>query len=390
MENDVLPTQNLVGRFMEDDVPSVDVASQWKLMWWKFSQHRLAVVSLIVILAVYVVAFFAGFFAPVAAGTYDRGYVYAPPQALHIIDSDGAFGPFVYGYAQTVDPDSLRRIYTINTEEKIALGFFVKGETYRIGLHGIPVPIIRDLYVEWDVHFFGPKEPDAPFYWLGGDSLGHDVFSRVIWSSQVSLSIGLLGVFVSLTLGIILGGISGLVGGWVDEMIQRIIELLRSIPTVPLWLGFAAAIPSGTDPVHVYFLITLILSLIGWTGMARVVRGRFLSLREEEFIMAAELDGVPRLRIITHHMVPSFLSHIIASVTLAIPAMILGETALSFLNIGLRPPAVSWGVMLQQAQSVSVVANSPWLLAPGLAVVITVLALNFLGDGLRDAADPYR
>jgi peptide/nickel transport system permease protein len=211
----------------------------------------------------------------------------------------------------------------------------------------------------------------------------------LIFASQISLSVGLVGVFLSLTLGLILGGLSGLVGGWVDNLIQRLIEILKSIPDIPLWMALATTVPARWDPVVVYFMITVILSLLGWTQMARVVRGRFLALREEDFILAAELDGVPRLRIITRHMIPSFLSHIIASVTLAIPGMILGETALSFLSLGLRRPVVSWGVMLNEAQSIRVISNMPWMLLPGAAVMITVLVFNFLGDGLRDAADPY-
>jgi peptide/nickel transport system permease protein len=219
--------------------------------------------------------------------------------------------------------------------------------------------------------------------------MGRDVWSRLIFASQISLSVGLVGVFLSLTLGLILGGLSGLVGGWVDNLIQRLIEILKSIPDIPLWMALATTVPARWDPVVVYFMITVILSLLGWTQMARVVRGRFLALREEDFILAAELDGVPRLRIITRHMIPSFLSHIIASVTLAIPGMILGETALSFLSLGLRRPVVSWGVMLNEAQSIRVISNMPWMLLPGAAVMITVLVFNFLGDGLRDAADPY-
>ncbi|MBZ0286177.1 MAG: ABC transporter permease, partial [Anaerolineae bacterium] len=228
------------------------------------------------------------------------------------------------------------------------------------------------------------------FYVLGADDVGRDMLSRLIYASQVSLSVGLIGVFLSLTLGIFLGGLSGLIGGWVDNMIQRMIEILRSVPDIPLWMAMATAVPPRWDPVVVYFGITIILSLLRWTDMARVVRGKFLSLREEDFITAAELDGVPRSRIITRHMIPSFMSHIIASATLAIPGMILGETALSFLSLGLRPPVVSWGVMLQDAMNIATIANMPWLLLPGAAVVITVLAFNFLGDGLRDAADPYR
>ncbi|MCC6804099.1 MAG: ABC transporter permease [Anaerolineae bacterium] len=357
-------------------------------MWWKFRKHRLAMISLTVVIALYVVSFFAGFFAPVATDTYHRTYTQAPPQTIHWLDN-GTFAPFVYAYKQTTDPQTYKRSYTINEDEKIPLGFFVTGDEYKVGLHGIPIPGISSLYFSSNIHLFGPVSAGDPYYPLGADDVGRDILSRMIYASQVSLSIGLVGVFLSLILGILLGGISGLVGGWIDTLIQRIIEILRSVPEIPLWMTLAIAVPPRIDPVYVYFGITIILSLLRWTDMARVVRGRFLSLREEDFIMAAELDGVPRRRIIFRHMIPSFLSHIIASVTLSIPGMILGETALSFLSLGLRPPVVSWGVMLQDAMNVAYIATMPWLLLPGLAVVITVLAFNFLGDGLRDAADPY-
>ncbi len=372
----------------EEEMPRIVIASQWYLMWWKFRKHRLAMVSLTIVIALYIIAFFAGFFAPVVTATYHRNYTQAPPQAIHWFDN-GTFAPFVYGYKQTTDPQTYKRSYAIDESTKIPLGFFVQGDSYQIGLHGLPIPGINKLAISGNVHLFGPVNPDDPFYPLGADDVGRDILSRMIYASQVSLSIGLVGVFLSLILGVLLGGISGLVGGWIDTLIQRVIEILRSIPDIPLWMALATAVPPRLDPVYVYFGITIILSLLRWTDMARVVRGRFLSLREEDFIMAAELDGVPRQRIIMRHMIPSFLSHIIASVTLAIPGMILGETALSFLSLGLRPPVVSWGVMLQDAMNVAYIANMPWLLLPGLAVVITVLAFNFLGDGLRDAADPY-
>lgn len=371
------------------DAPQVAIASQWRLMWWKFRKHRLAMVSLLIVVTLYTVAIFAGFFAPQAKPTYHRNYTQAPPQRIHWFDN-GKFAPFVYGYEQETDPRTFERRYTVNEQEKIPLGFFVKGDPYAIGLSGLPVGWLNKLHIKADIHFFGAKNHGAPFYLFGADDLGRDVWSRVIYASQISLSVGLVGVFLSLGLGIILGGLSGMIGGQVDNLIQRLIELLRSIPDIPLWMALATAVPARWDPTLVYFGITVVLSLLGWTHMARVVRGRFLALREEDFILAAELDGVPRLRIITRHMVPSFLSHIIASVTLAIPGMILGETALSFLGLGLQAPAVSWGVMLRDAQSIRVIANMPWMLIPGVAVSLTVLVFNFLGDGLRDAADPYR
>lgn len=372
----------------QEGEPRIVIASQWRLMWWKFKRHKLAMVSLVIILVMYTVAVFAGFFAPTLTDKFKSGYVAAPPQTIQWVDN-GTFGPFVYGYKLETDPLTYRRTFAVNFEDKIPLAFLVRGEPYKIGLHGLPIPILNKLYIEWDVHFFGPINKGDAFYPFGADDVGRDMLTRLIYGSQVSLSVGLVGVFLSLVLGIFLGGLSGLVGGWVDNLIQRIIEVLRSIPDIPLWMALATAVPPRWDPIWVYFGITVILSLLGWTGMARVVRGKFLSLREEDFVVAAELDGVPRRRIIMRHMLPSFMSHVIASATLAIPGMILGETALSFLGLGLRQPVVSWGVMLHESMDIAAIANTPWLLLPGLAVVITVLSFNFLGDGLRDAADPY-
>lgn len=395
MANDLIETTELATPpaapfpAAEEVLPRVVIASQWQLMWWKFRRHRLAMISLVIIICMYIVAFFAGFFAPNATDTYHRTYTQAPPMTIHWLDN-GTFAPYVYGYKLVTDPRTYKRTFTVDEETKIPLGFFVRGDQYSFGLQGIPISVVSNLRITSDIHLFGPIDPDAPFYLLGADDIGRDIFSRLIYAAQVSLSIGLVGVFLSLILGILLGGLSGLVGGWIDTVIQRIIEVLRSIPDIPLWMALATAVPPRWDPVYVYFCITVILSLLGWTGMARVVRGKFLSLREEDFIMAAELDGVSRRRIIIRHMVPSFMSHIIASVTLAIPGMILGETVLSFLSLGLRPPVVSWGVMLQDAMNIAAIAEMPWLLLPGAAVVITVLAFSFLGDGLRDAADPYR
>lgn len=377
-----------VSKLESEDVPQHLVASQWKLMWWKFRKHRLAMVSLFIIIILYTIAIFAGFFAPTTTGNYHRYYTSAPPQRVHLFD-DGRFSPFVYAYKQETDPVTYARTYTPDEEDKIELGFFVKGEPYKVGLHGIPIYPINQIAITLDVHFFGPVDLDNPFYPLGADDVGHDILSRIIYGSQVSLSIGLAGVFLSLLLGIFLGGISGLAGGWIDNLIQRIIEVIRSVPDIPLWMALATAVPPRWDPVYVYFGITVVLSLIRWTEMARVVRGKFLSLREEDFILSAHLDGVPRTRLLFRHMIPSFTSHIIASATLAIPGMILGETALSFIGLGLRDPVVSWGVMLQDALNIAAIAKMPWLMLPGAAVVITVLAFNYLGDGLRDAADPY-
>ena len=376
------PGTVLEERPLEEVEAKAYVASQWQLMWWKFRRHRLALVGGTVTLFIYLVALFAEFLAPFPPDAYSVRHTYAPPQRLHFIDrtEDGRIRlrPYVYGYKVEVDREALRRTFVIDESVKHYVRFFAKGEPYK--LWGL---------IEMDVRLIGPVDPDAPMYLLGADRLGRDMLSRLIYGTRISMSIGLVGVALSLILGILLGGISGYYGGSIDNLIQRVIEFLRSIPTIPLWLGLGAALPPDWPPLRIYFGITVILSLIGWTSLARVVRGRFLSLREEDFVLAARLDGSSELRIIMRHMVPSFLSHIIASITLAIPGMILSETALSFLGLGLRPPVVSWGVLLQEAQNVRSVATAPWLLIPGIAVVVAVLALNFLGDGLRDAADPY-
>ncbi len=356
----------------------IEVASQWKLMWWKFKRHKMAMIGGVVVIAFYSLALFCEFFAPVKFTTYNELYVYSPPQTLHFF-LNGKLYPYVNGYKFVRDPISFKKAWAIDKTVIIPVQFFTHGDPYK--LWGV---------FRGDLHLIGPKNTQDPFYLLGADKSGRDVLSRIIYSARVSLTVGLLGVSISLIIGILVGGISGLIGGPIDNIIQRVIEILISIPTLPVWLAIAAAVPLNWSALKVYFMITLILSLVGWTGLARVVRSKFLALREEDFILAARLDGVPGFRMITKHMIPSFLSHIIASITLSIPGMILGETALSFLGLGLRPPVVSWGVMLKDTQKVAVIANSPWLLYPAVAVVIVVLALNFLGDGLRDAADPYQ
>ena len=358
------------------------VANQWQLIWWKFRKHRLAMIAGLVTIFLYVVALFAEFFAPYSAGTYSAAYTFIPPQSIRFFQETEAgwrFYPHINGFKVQVDSESFKRTYVIDETISYPVGLFVRGEEYKLwGLFTL------------DLHLIGAAQYGDPVYLIGTDRLGRDVLSRTIYGTRVSMSVGLVGVGLSLLLGVILGGISGYYGGWIDNLIQRTIEILRSLPTIPLWMGLSAAIPLTWPPIRVYFAITVLLSLIGWTSLAREVRGRFLSLKTEDFVIAARLDGVREMQIILRHMVPSMTSHIIASVTLAIPGMILAETALSFLGIGLRPPVVSWGVLLQEAQNVRSIATAPWLLFPGIAVVTAVLAMNFLGDGLRDAADPYQ
>lgn len=362
----------------QEDETKLEAASQWLLMWWKFRKDRLAIVGGIVVILTYFIAFNAEFFAPKKSVWFDEAYVYAPPQVIHLFHDGRLQGPFVYGYKFERDPRTLKKLFSVDYETVIPLGFFVKGSEYRwLGIF------------KARRRFFGPKELDAPFYPLGGDRSGRDVFSRIIYSARVSLTVGLIGVAMSLIIGLVIGGVSGLMGGWIDNVIQRIMEVIQSVPDVPILLAIAAVVPIDWKPIRVYFMISLILSFRNWTGMARVVRGRFLALREEDFILAARLDGASPIRLITKHMIPSFLSHIIASITLSIPFMILSETVFSFLGVGLRPPVVSWGIMLQGAQRIVTVANYPWLLLPAVAVVIVTLSMNFLGNGLRDAADPY-
>ncbi len=357
----------------------IAVATQWQLMWWRFRKHRLAVGGTIVLVAFYFVALFADFFAYADPQESDAQRSLMAPQSINWID-DGRFDPYVYALKGTRDPVTFKRVYVLDPARKIPVVFFGRGEPY--ALLGV-IPMDRHLLaVE------GAKAGESLFL-MGTDTQGRDLWSRLMYATRTSMTIGLVSVALSLVLGVVLGGISGYFGGAIDSAIQRIIEILRSIPTIPLWMGLAAAVPNDWDVVQVYFAITIIISLIGWTELARVVRGRFISLKQEDFVMAAELVGCSKSRIIFRHMVPSFISHIIAATTLAIPAIIISETSLSFLGLGLRPPAISWGVLLQDAQNIQALVISPWLLYPSIAVIVAVLAFNFMGDGIRDAADPY-
>ena len=367
-----------------EDRDIIAIATPRQLMWWKFRKHRVALLSVFILAILYLMGMiFPEFVSHQDPGGVSASWKNVPPQTITFIDTDGNFSlrPGVNGLITTRDPETLRRSYAVDPDVWYPLYFFVPGTPYK--LWG---------FFPSDIHLFGlgndvPRE--AVYFPLGSDRLGRDMFSRIVTGGRVSLSIGLVSVFLSLILGIILGGISGYYGGQVDNLIQRIIEFIRSIPSIPLWMGLSAALPPQWPQEWRYFGITLILSAIGWTGLARQVRGRFLALRTEDFVLAARLGGAGDRRIILRHMVPSFTSHLIASLTLSIPGIILAETALSFLGLGLKQPIISWGVLLQEAQNVRTVALAPWLLIPGLAVVITVLAFNFLGDGLRDAADPF-
>jgi peptide/nickel transport system permease protein len=355
------------------------VATQLELTWWRFKRHKMAMISLVVVALFYLVALSADFLATNDPTATDARTSYIAPQPLHLFDDDGAFRPYVNGLKGVRDMKTFKLVYTIDPSRKVYLKFFSPGYSYSFfGLHA-------------DMHVIGLKDPQRGdgIFLLGTDLLGRDLWSRLMVATRVSLTIGLVSVALSLVLGIVLGGISAIYGGVVDTVIQRMIEVVRSMPTIPLWLGLAAALPNSWSVLQVYFAITIIISLLAWTDLARVVRGKFLSLREEDFVMAAELAGASQTRIIFHHMLPSFASHIIAATSLALPAMIISETSLSFLGLGLRPPAISWGILLQDAQSIQTLALAPWLLYTAVPVIVVILAFNFLGDGLRDAADPY-
>jgi peptide/nickel transport system permease protein len=354
-------------------------ATQLQLTWWRFRRHKLAVISLVVVVLFYMVAAFADFLAISDPHATDARRSFIPPQGIHLFDDSG-FNPHVYGLKGVRDPRTFKLNYAPDPARKLPVRLFVRGYGYE--LFGL---------IETDLHLLGIEGGTGSdgIFLLGTDQLGRDLFSRMMVATRISLLIGLAGVTLSLLLGVVLGGISGLYGGWIDTLIQRVIEVLRSVPTIPLWMGLAAALPKTWSVTQVYLAITVIISLIGWTELARVVRGRFLSLREEDFVVAAELAGASQLRIILRHMLPSFASHVIAAVSLALPAMIISETSLSFLGLGLRPPAISWGILLQDAQNIQVLAGAPWLLSAAVPVTLVILAFNFLGDGLRDAADPY-
>lgn len=357
----------------------ISVASNWKLVWWRFRKNKLAVLSALVLIGFYTIVLVPDFFATQDPEATDARLAFIPVQTLNLFDGTN-FSPWVPAVVGKRNPVTLRMEWKIDETKQVPIRFLAEGFSYKVlGLF------------ETNIHLIGPADPQSEdrLYLLGTDRLGRDQWSRMMYGTRTSMTVGLFSVILSVILGVLLGGISGYFGGWIDLIIQRLIELLQSLPTIPIWLAMTAALPQDWRPDQVFFAITIILAFIGWTTLGREVRGRFLSLREEDFVLAADLAGCSRFRIITRHMVPAFMSHIIATSTLAIPVMIVSETSLSFLGLGIRPPAISWGVLLQEAQTIQTIAQAPWLLIPGLFVIVAVLAFNLVGDGLRDAADPY-
>jgi peptide/nickel transport system permease protein len=363
---------------MTEEQSRVYQASQMRLMWWKFKKHRLALYSLYFLGFLYAIIAIVELLAPYNLHTRNVDFIHSPPQRVHFFHDGSFVGPFVYGRTMTLDMDTLRRIYTDDVNKVEPIRFFCSGDSYRFwGLF------------EANKHLVCPAK-DGELFLLGSDRLGRDVLSRILYGARISLTIGLLGITMSFVLGIVIGGLAGYHGGVFDLIVQRVIEVLQSIPSIPLWMALAAIMPVTWSPILIYLGITAILGMLDWTGLARAVRSKLLALREEDYVLAAQLMGAGSSRVIGRHLVPGFMSHLIATATMSIPGMILGETALSFLGLGLRPPITSWGILLTEARSVSVIAFYPWLLFPTIPVILVILAFNFLGDGLRDAADPYK
>ena len=354
------------------------MASQWKMMWWRLRKHRLAVWSGAILFVLYASILVSECIAPYGLQTRNADFIFAPPQKVQFFHEGEFIGPFVYSLDYRLNMEILRREYADNQDVVQPLRFFCRGDVYEFW----------SLF-ETDFHLVCAAK-SGTFFFLGTDRLGRDIWSRMIYGTRISLTVGLIGIILSFILGISIGGAAGYFGGWVDNLAQRAIEILRSIPELPLWMGLSAALPVNWSPIAVFFGLTLILGLVDWPGLARAVRSKLLALREEDYCTAAVLMGAPPRRIIYRHLLPNFMSHLIASATLSIPSMILAETALSFLGLGLRPPITSWGVLLVEAQNMEAVELYPWLLLPAIPIIITVLAFNFFGDGLRDAADPYK
>ena len=354
------------------------LASQWQLMWWKFIRHRLALISGGFLLLMYGSILISEFLAPYNLHSRNINAIYSPPQSVHMFHKGAFIGPFVYGTHYKLNLRNLRREYTEDTSKIYRVNFFCRGDEYDFWGLGTG-----------DLHLFCIEEGGTLFL-LGTDRLGRDILSRILYGARISLTIGLIGIMMSFVLGMVIGGIAGYYGGVIDLVVQRIIEILQSFPQIPLWMALSAVLPVTWSPLLIYFGITVILAMLDWTGLARAVRSKLLALREEDYCLAAQLMGAKPKRIIGRHLMPGFMSHLIASATLSIPTMILGETALSFLGLGLRPPITSWGILLNEAQNISVVALYPWLILPVAPVILVILAFSFLGDGLRDAADPYK
>ena len=354
------------------------MASQWQLMWWKFIRHRLALISGGFLLLMYGSILISEFLAPYNLHSRNINAIYSPPQSVHMFHDGSFVGPFVYGTHYKLNLTNLRREYTEDTSKIYKINFFCKGDEYNFWGVG-----------KGSSHLFCVEEGGTLFL-LGTDRLGRDILSRIMYGARISLTIGLIGIMMSFVLGMVIVGVAGYYGGVTDLIVQRMIEILQSFPQIPLWMALSAVLPVTWSPILIYFGITMILAMLDWTGLARAVRSKLLALREEDYCLAAQLMGAKPKRIIGRHLMPGFMSHLIASATLSIPTMILGETALSFLGLGLRPPITSWGVLLNEAQNISVVALYPWLILPVVPVVLVILAFSFLGDGLRDAADPYK
>lgn len=360
------------------------LASQWTLMARKLGKHKLAKFSMIILAILYLSALFADFLAPYNLEEFDGLYKNSAPTQIHFMYEGEFVGPHVYKLVKTINREDFSITFSDDLSEYYPIQFFTKGPEYSVlGLF------------KTDIHLFGVGEGSnggtgAKIYLFGADSLGRDIFSRILHGSRISLTIPFASAFISFFLGVTIGCLSGYFGGVLDMVIQRIIEVMGAVPQIPLWLALSAAIPPGIDTIAMYFYITLILSFINWTGMARVVRGKMLSLKNEDYVMSARLSGVSTWNIIWKHLVPGFLSYLIVSMTLGIPGSIVGETSMSYLGLGIKSPATSWGVLLQEASTVTDVATNPHKLIPIIFVIITVLAFNFLGDGLRDAADPYK